>query len=77
MTGTGFSASSSVNFGSNLAGAVNFVSSTTLQVRVPRAPGALSGKAGRVSQVVDITVSTPGSDTLVDGYTYQLKQKSL
>jgi hypothetical protein len=77
ITGVGFTASSTVSFGSNVAGAVNFVNSTTLQVRVPRASGALSGKAGRASQVVDITVSNPGADTLVDGYTYQFKQKSL
>lgn len=77
ITGIGFTASSSVSFGSNVAGAVNFVNSTTLQVRVPRASGAIAGKTGRASQLVDITVTNPGSDTLVDGYTYQFKQKSL
>ena len=36
----------------------------------------VSGKTGRVSQVVDLTVTNPGSGTLVQGYTYQMKQKS-
>jgi choice-of-anchor B domain-containing protein len=76
LTGSGFGASTSVSFGSNPATAVNFVNATTLLVRVPRAIGPVGGKTGRLSQRVDVTVATPGTDTLTGGYTYQLKQKS-
>lgn len=76
ITGSGFTPETSVSFGSNNAAAVAFVSASTLRVRVPRAPGATAGKTGRVSQTVDVTVAGPGSDTRVNGYTYQLPQKS-
>jgi len=76
ITGTGFGPGTAVSFGTSLAGNVLVVNSTTLQVRVPRAPGARSGKTGQVAQVVDVVVSNPGSDTLQNAYTYQFQQKS-
>ena len=76
ITGTNFGPGTSVSFGTSVAGNVLVVNPTTLQVRVPRAPGARSGKTGQVSQVVDVVVSNPGSATLESAYTYQFQQKS-
>ena len=76
LTGTEFTPGTSVTFGANPA-AVTFVSPTTLTVRVPRAPGPVGGKTGRLSSRVDVTVTTPGHDTLVNGYTYVLPQRNL
>jgi hypothetical protein len=70
ITGTGFDAGTTVFFGSNQAQAVNVVSSTTIQVRVPRATGSVGGKTGRVEKRCDVTVQNPGSDTLVRAFTY-------
>ncbi|MSR63702.1 MAG: choice-of-anchor B family protein [Planctomycetes bacterium] len=76
ITGAGFQAGvTSVRFGANLASAVNVLSPTQLQVRVPRAPGPVGGKTGQVSQRVDVLVANPGSALRPNGYTYQLKQK--
>ena len=76
ITGTGFGPGTAVSFGTSVASNVLVVNSTTLQVRVPRAPGARSGKTGQVAQVVDVVVSNPGSDTLQNAYTYQFPQKN-
>jgi len=73
LTGTGFTAGTTVSFGTHAANAINLVSPTTLQVRVPRAPGPVSGKTGVVDLRVDVSVANPGSDTLPSAYTYQLK----
>jgi len=75
ITGTGFGASTTVSFGSNVATAVNVINSTTLNVRVPPARGAVSGKVRGADTRVDVIVSIPGSDTLPNAYTYTIKMK--
>ncbi|MEQ1894347.1 MAG: IPT/TIG domain-containing protein, partial [Planctomycetota bacterium] len=75
ISGSGFGAGTTVRFGANQASALNVVNATTLVVRVPRAPGERAGKTGALSRKVDVTVTTPGSDTLVNGYTYVLKSR--
>ncbi|MSR62855.1 MAG: choice-of-anchor B family protein [Planctomycetes bacterium] len=77
LTGGGFTPTSVVSFGPNVASAVNVLSPTTLLVRVPSAPGPVSGKTGVLQLVVDVTVSNPGAATLPSAYTYLMKQKSL
>ena len=77
LTGSGFTPTSVVRFGPNVASAVNVLSPTTLLVRVPSAPGPVSGKTGVLQLVVDVSVSNPGAALLPSSYTYQMKQKSL
>jgi len=76
LTGTEFTPGTSVTFGANPA-LVTFVNSTTLTVRVPRAPGPVGGKTGKAASRTDVHVTTPGRDTLVNGYTYVLPQRNL
>lgn len=72
ITGTGFQAGTTVFFGVNPANVISVVNSTTLQVRVPRAKGPVGGKKGLADTLVDIIVQNPGSDTLIDAYSYTL-----
>jgi choice-of-anchor B domain-containing protein len=73
ITGVGFQAGTTVFFGANQATAVNVLDSTTMQVRVPRLPGPVGGKKGVADRLVDITAQNPGSDTLIEAYTYTLE----
>jgi choice-of-anchor B domain-containing protein len=74
ITGTKFQAGvTTVQFGANLASAVNVLSPTQLIVRVPRAIGPVGGKRGRADTRVDVTVANPGTEIRPNGYTYQLK----
>jgi len=76
LSGGGFQTGMTVSFGPNQASVVSVLSPTTLQVRVPRAPGPLSAKAGALDLRVDVTVQNTSSATLRNAYTYTMKQKN-
>ena len=76
ITGQGFvDGVTTVSFGGQASPAVNVLDATTLVAEVPPLPRA--PRKGRVTQAVDVSVSTgPGSDTLAGGYTYEVELQS-
>jgi hypothetical protein len=78
LTGTGFQAGvTGVSFASNPSLSVTVLSPTTLEAVVPACSDPVfSGRFRGTALTVDVTVSNPGSDTLVGGYTYTLPQRT-